>query len=293
MLREKIFLSECIFKGFGKVRKTKVNCWPKKTIVIANVPISLALEVIMQGKYAKIQNIMVDIVISIICLFIMAQISLSAISKGLEFIDKLESYKHLKDIVNSTPGRVLAACMGFAKALYYEIPNLELSGEEVSDCVISIVQDMAIFGGPNLKRTQVSRKNWLVYGLGEAVAARGQMLSCPSTNLGKLNIDKKRVGSYGLEMALDNIGFSKEKLIYFNITPQTVRTTMRELMLVDRAGRPIELLYNEPNFIKSKIQNEVFGDKVIRTNFGNMISNKLEVTDATRRTKVAVTIGNN
>jgi hypothetical protein len=181
----------------------------------------------------------------------MAQISLSAIPEGSEYVEGLESYKDCKKILNGESGRILSACIGMSRASGFADDELSKEGVDIPETWIDMILGLASEEGGNAKRIKGDKNNFVGCARGEAGAARGQALSCPSSNLELINIDRKEVESYDLEKAMKMTGIGKEIMDQFDLNPSNVKKYMRYLL--GREGRSNFFITN-PNRSSQKFK---------------------------------------
>lgn len=216
--------------------------------------------------------ILMNIITANIALLIMSQISISLRPESIEYIDNIPSYVDLKrKFITSFVGRTLASCIGFARAFPYLSYNDKFKGEDVVGKSVEIISEMSNTSGSIRKRSHPSVSGWQLYALGEMQAALGQMLSCPSTNMGLLNIDDTEVCNYDLHKAIIKLGFSKILFSKYDINLDFIREYLKTIYLQnDKKTFLKKLVYNEPSNITSKLQNEILGDLIIRDNKFNI-----------------------
>lgn len=249
-------------KQFTKVLKRSNNMY------ILNFSLSEIFS-IFDSPTPESALILNNIVITGVAMMSMSQIAISAKPEDQEYVDKLPSYKDVKrKFTTSEYGRTLASCAGIASAFPYIQQDPSMREDDV-DKIITIVTDMVDMPSPNVKRIRGSISEWPAYAKGEAGGAFGQINSCPGTNLRTINIEPGVI-RYGLSEAIDALGFEKDILERFEITPQSIRERMRNSYLTENTGMPVtKLEYNEPSTIYSKIQEEVLGENMVRTGVVN------------------------
>lgn len=248
-------------------RKLIMKNYPNGSLVTLGIPFFQAFELFNLASYNIAERIFKNFVITGVVIFIMAQISISSAPNKIDWINELPSYKHLKLILNSKVGMTVSACFGITSAFGYAVEALEGYGNEKFDLLATLVTEMVDTIGGNTKRIQPSKANWLLFARGESGAARGQFLSCPNTNLEKLNIKETDVINYDFINCLNNIGFEKKTFLKYGITPEIIKVEIRNLLLTDKTGMLMSFIrYNEPKTVYSKIQSEIFGDSIIRSN---------------------------
>lgn len=220
-------------------------------------------------------SILLNFVITGVCLQMMSQIRISVKEEKVEYVDKLPSYRDIKrKIIAGFPGRLVAAVSGIASAMPYLMQDQSITSQEQDIILIlsQIIDDMASSSSPNSRRIKPSINNWQEFAKGEMGSSLGQLISCPATNLKLLNIDGTKVKNYGLKDAVSNIGFPPEMLQSYNITEEVIEDAIRNNFTTDNSGMPISKLeYNEPKEIYSNIQTEILSDILIRN--GNINAN--------------------
>lgn len=254
-------------KRFNKTSKSLLSKAIKRSnnVYILNINVN-DIFAIIDSPTSEAGTILKNFIITCIIMMIMAQITLSARPENAEYVDKLPSYKDIKKkFITSQIGRTLAASAGIASSYPYLMQDPSMQGDENADKVIQIIVDMVDNPSPNIKRIKPSIAEWQRYAKGEAGAAMGQIISCPSTNFKTINISPD-IQSFGLSEALASIGINKEILEKYNITPQLIANEIKTTFLIDNSGLPIgKLEYSEPKIITSKIQQEILGEDIIRT----------------------------
>lgn len=247
--------------------KSRVNLYRAGNLYLCNISAPQAFELFDSVEEKMARSIFLKFVLTFVSLFIMVQINLSAKPEKPDWVDQLMSYKDIKKkAINSNIGMTVAACFGMSLAFPYAMNDLSSDDVAIFDNLVSIVQQLVESHDTNTKRIKPSSREWLPYARGEMGAARGQMLSCPSTNIIKLNISGSEVLGYGIEEALSNIGFDSYTYQRYDVTVDSVKQALRDVFLTDKGGIPIDnLVYNESKVIHSKIQDEILGDRLIRT----------------------------
>lgn len=234
-----------------------------KNIYILNMNANDMFEILDNGT-TEAELILQNIVITSLCMMIISQITISAKPEDAEYVDKLPSCKDIKKkFLTSEVGRSFAAVAGIAAAYPYLLQDPTMV-EESEEKLIQIIIDMVDNPSPNLKRIRPTIEEWAKYAKGEAGAALGQIISCPSTNFKTVNIDPG-VNNFGILEAIDSIGIKKEILNKYNITSETISKAIKNKYLIDDYGLPSKSVeYPEPNIISSKIQQEILGDQLLR-----------------------------
>jgi len=255
--------------------KARVSMYAPNNIYVCNVSLSQAFELFDNIDSLESKYILTSLVIIGVAIHMMAQISISSRPEKAEWTDQLQSYKDIKiKVINGKHGRIVVSCIGFSIAFPYAMEEFEKDETNMQINMITFVKEAAETSDSNIKRVKASKDNWPTFMRGEMGAAKGQLLSCPSTNIIKLGIDGAEVSSYGVEEAIEKTGFDKKLLEDYGITTEYIIARIRDIFLTDNGGLPIEkLVYNEPRFVRSKIQNEILGDNLIRT---DEVSAKLE-----------------
>ena len=254
--------------------KPKLGLYKPNNLYLVNVSFSDAFELFDSCSKEIAKPIFEKFVITGLCIMSMVQISISARPEGPEFVDKLGSYKDLKGIINSNNGRTVAACYGIAIAFPHAMDDFSKDLENMPDKLGTLANNMADALDVNSKRIKATSKDWYPYSKGEMGAAKGQMLSCPNTNINKLGIDGTEVIAYGVEKAIEKMGFDKSLFEKYDLTIDEIKFKFRKMMLTDGGGLPVDkVIYNEPTFISSKILDEIVGDKLIRN---QEVKSKLE-----------------
>lgn len=275
-------------RNFNRKPKSSLSKAMKmsRNIYILNISANDIFE-ILDNDSLEAKTILRNIMITCVCMMIMAQTTISAKPEGAEYVDKLPSIKHIKKkFITSEVGRTFAASAGIAAAYPYLLqdPSMENESEEK---IIQIIVDMVDSPSPNVKRIKPSIDEWQRYSKGEAGAALGQIISCPSTNFKTINIDP-RVNDFGIVEAVDSIGISKKTLEKYNITPEIIAKSIKDIYLIDEYGLPTSTVeYEEPNIIRSKIQQEILGDSIIRNGkIGTNLVKSMEPNAAITKTVV-------
>lgn len=261
-----------IRKSVKRIRKSFLLKQKKQSLYVLKLELSKVFELFDVIELELSRNILMNIIIAGISIFVMAQISLSARPASVEYIDKLPSYVDLKrKFISSNIGRTFAACIGFARAFPYLIHEKRFKNGNITLNSIEIITDMINSIGSNINRCKASVFVWQVYALGEMNASLGQMLSCPSTNLKILNINESELVSYDLRQCIKNLGINKNLYLKFNINLGTIKLSIQKIYMLDSKNIPIKkLIYAEPININSKIQNEILGNSLIRNNLFNI-----------------------
>ncbi len=261
--------------GRRTVKRTKNKKFFSKSFKMSNSLYILNSSVndiveIFDSSLNESKRIIENIIISGVSMLTMAQISLSALPENAEYVDKLPSYRDIKKKFITGPiGRTLAACSGIASAYPYLMQDPLLSGDDNTEILNTIVLDMVDNPSPNTRRIRPSIPDWQLFAKGEAGAAMGQMISCPSTNFKTVNIQPE-VLKYNLTEAIGSLGINKEILNKHNITPTYIAGKIRNTYLVGTNGIPInKLIYDEPDTIHSKIQSEILKDEIQRSGLIN------------------------
>lgn len=259
------------FKRSAKLSLSK-EVKKSKNIYVLNHSVDDMFNMIDAGG-PESETILRNLVISGVIMMAMAQISISARPLGnVDYIDKLDSYRDIKKkFVTSHIGRTLAAATGIACAYPYLMTDKNYSGEDGASKLRQHVIDMVDNPSPNIKRIKPSEAEWARFARGEAGAALGQIVSCPSTNLKTVNIDSE-ITNCGLDEAIEGVGINKNTLTRYNITNESISRDIKKKFLVDNNGMPLDLLiYDEPSSIYSKIQNEILGDRITRSGRVNSV----------------------
>jgi hypothetical protein len=235
-------------------------------IYLCNISLPVAFEIFNSASFEEAKKLLTNFVTCGIGMMMMTQIGISSKPQNAEWVDQLRSIKDIKqNIINSKVGLTVSACIGLTAAYPSAIFDLDIKEEEIGEYFCSLAHEMVESNTGNTKRIKPSKTEWLAYARGEMGAAKGQMLSCPTTNIERLNINNSQIISYSVQDALNNLGFAKETYFKYGINADNIITYIRPMFLKDKGGLPIEkLVYNEPNFVKSKIQNEIFGDCLVR-----------------------------
>lgn len=256
-------MSRKIKKGL----KFRGNVYKSNTVYINNLSVAQVFELFDGADYALAKRVFENIVIGMTGVFMMVQISISARPNKVEWIDQLPSFKEIKTkIINGAPGMYLSGCIGLVLAYPYAREELESNGPEMYNVLVNMLEEMIESHTSNIKRIQPTRSNWLPYARGEMGSAKGQILSCPATNIKKLNIDGNDAPGYGIEEMLDAIGLSPDLYVKYDLDATRLKGLVKNIFLVDKGGIPFsDLIYNEPNNIGSKIQNQIFANCIIRT----------------------------
>lgn len=252
-----------IKKRKGAFKSVIYNC---NTIYINNLSVPQVFEPFDLASWSNGKRIFNDIIIGLLGVFIMVQISFSARPKSAEWIDQLPSYKDIKyKIINSRPGMILSACVGLASAYPYAREYLEIESDEMYNNLFIIANEMVESYISNTKRIKPTKENWLSFARGEMGAVKGQLLSCPSTNIKKLNINASDVTNFGIDEALYNIGFTEKMYWKYEVNIESIKNDIKKIFLVDKCGIPLkDLIYYEPIHIESKIQSEILGCNIVR-----------------------------
>jgi hypothetical protein len=249
------------------VLKSQNRLYKGKNVYFSNLSVAQAFELFDSASYEFSKEIFENFVLCLIGLFIMVQISISAKPESGEWVERLPSYKDIKSrIINGKPGSVLSACFGITLAFPYALDDLEGEGIKMYDDLAVLVQQLIESQGANVKRIKPSKAEWLSFARGEMGSVRGQLLSCPSTNIARLNIDGSDVSSYNIQNVLENSGLDESMFPKYDLSIDIIVVKFRKLFLIDKGGLPIEnLIYDEPGNISSRIQNEIFGGNIIRS----------------------------
>lgn len=263
--------------GRNKINKSirnKQKSYLSDNFYVCNISVAQALEPIEVSDHDKAKSFVMNIVVACIGCIMVAQISISARPESAEWVEKLESVKDIKQkIINGIPGLALASLIGLVSAFPYAREELEKQQDSIGNIIINFANLLVESHNANVKRIKPSSENWLMFARGEMSAAKGQLLSCPTTNLKTLNIDGQLASSYGVELALKSIGIDGNVLTKYEITPQRVIEEVRKILLLDKTGMPNKVLvYNEPDFVVSRLQSEIMGECVTRS---AVLSNKL------------------
>lgn len=242
---------------------------------LGSLSFAQAIEIYLTDNKELTKPILESFVIVGIAIYILVQLSASSKPETAEWIEKLSSYKDIKQrIINGEHGMNVAACFGMALAFPYLMEDLQNTDTPVNENCCHLVRELVESHSSNVKRIKPSAKSAIPYARGEAGAFRGQMLSCPSTNIQILNIDGTQVLNYNLSDAIKKIGIDEKILKEYDINQEDIKEKIRNIFLVDNGGLPITILtYNEPDFVKSEIQNEVLGESLVRN---NTVNTKLE-----------------
>nr|YP_009145422.1 hypothetical protein [Cryptoglena skujai]AKL39047.1 hypothetical protein [Cryptoglena skujai] len=244
----------------------------RECIYILNLEVNNVFELFDTFEFQASRDILMNFIITTISIFTMAQIAISAKPENLEYLDKLPSYVDIKrKFISSSIGRTFAACLGFARALPYLIHEKKFQNEYVALNSIKIITDMLNSTSSNTKKSKPSVSDWQIYAIGEMIAALGQMLSCPSTNLKFLNINQREVVSYDLRQCIRKLGLNKKLYLKYNITLKDIKDSIQNVYMLDMKSIPMKkLIYTEPIIITSRIQNEILGNSILRNNFFNI-----------------------
>lgn len=228
----------------------------------------------IESEYSRL--ILKNMIITGVMLNVMVQISLSALPEKMDYIDKLPSYKDIKKkFISSHIGRTVAICNGIAKAYPWLIQDPSMQEGDINYKLSRIVFDLIDNPTPNTKRIKPSVGEWQLYTKGEAAAALGQMLSCPSTNLKVFNIDSSKVSSYNFNQAVEVLGINEHILDEYSISLYDISDDIRSTFLLNGSGMPISFLeYKESETIYSKIQEEILGKCLVRTDSNNKSPNQ-------------------
>lgn len=253
-------------KKFKKAFKGVPNkSFIPNNIYVNNISMSQAFELFDSVNNDLAKPLFESFVMTGLILLMMAQISISSEPESSQWVDQLPSYRALKSFINTKMGLTVAACFGLSIAFGYAMDDLGREDKQRFEKLILLVPEMVESQSANTKRLKPSKSNWLAFARGEMGAAKGQMLSCPNTNLAKLNIDRSSISSHGLKEALNSLGFDKELFMKYDFGPEQIRTKVRNYFLIDSTGKPINTItYHEPIFIKSKLQSELLGDSITR-----------------------------
>lgn len=244
-------------------------------IYVCNLSASQAFELFDSADTELAKPIFESFIITFIGVFMIAQINVSSRPQNSEWVDSLKSVKDIKQrIINGSPGMIVSACYGMSIAYPYAMEDLESEGATQYNILITIVDEMINSHSTNIKRLRPSKQDWLPFARGEMGAVKGQLLSCPSTNLAIMNIEGSDVIGYTISDAMGKIGFERSLFNKYDIDVEYIREKLRRIFLTDKGGIPIEnLVYEEPNYVNSRIQNEILGDCIIRN---ETIKSKLE-----------------
>lgn len=249
--------------------KRKEKFYEKGNMYICNIKLSQAVELVCSAEdEKKVYEVVLDMVIAGLGCLVIAQISDSAQPEKSEWVEKLSSVKHIKTkIINGKPGLALSAVIGMTIAFPSALKDLSEQGDDnVGNNFLGQVELFTTTYTTNEKRIVGNSKNWNAFARGEMGAAKGQLLSCPTSNLKILGIDGSEIKSYGVSEAIEKLGLDSKVLSDLKITPQIVKDEFRKIFLIDNTGKLMSsLIYDEPAHIKSKIQNEILGDSLIRT----------------------------
>lgn len=239
----------------------------KNVLYINNIPLRDAFEIFDSESSQFSQQILLNIMISGIAVFCMAQIAISARPENAEYVDKLQSYKDIKrKCISGTPGRTASAVIGIAISFPYLMQDHDMQGDDFSYKLGRIAIDLVENPSPNTRRIKPSTSEWQNYAKGEMGAANGQLLSCPSTNIKVLNIDGQKILNYDLSDSITAIGISEDILKKYGINTEIIKNEFKSIFLIDNNGMPInKIIYDEPESINSHIQSEIFGDLLMRT----------------------------
>lgn len=240
----------------------------KKSLYVLNLEIHKIFELFDMPEFNVSRDVLLNIILTSIAMFTMAQIAISAKPESMEYIDKLPSYVDIKrKFVSSSIGKTFAACVGFARAFPYLIHEKRFQNENITLNSIEVITDMVDSIGSNTKRCRASVSGWQIYALGEMNAALGQMLSCPGTNLRVLNINETEVVSYDLRQCMKTLGLNKNLYLKYNIDLETVKHSIQKVYMLDIKNLPVKkLIYSEPVTINSILQTEILGNSLIRNN---------------------------
>lgn len=251
-----------IKKGRNKAKTSQYN---KDNIYLCNISFSQTFQLANKCNFEQAKKFITSLVMSGVSLVIMAQLSISSRPQKSEWVDQLDSMKDIKrKIINSEYGLFASACFAVTMAFGYVMEEIR-AREDPYGALASVVIHLVESYDSNVRRIKPSKENWLLHARGEMGAVKGQMLSCPSTNITKLNIDGAEAISYGFEDAIRVMGLSKELLDKYELSIEGLKLKYRNIMLTDNGGLPIDkLVYNEPKFVSSKIHNEILGDALIR-----------------------------
>lgn len=252
-------------KKIRGISKSKVTIYKNSTIYAGNLSAPQAFELFDSADREYAKDIFESFIISFLGVLMMVQIAISSKPESAQWIDQLQSYKDLKQkIINGKHGLTVSACFGLSLAFPYAMDDLPQ--ENLNNNLAILVDELVQSHTTNVKRIKPSKQEWLPYARGEMGAVKGQLLSCPSSNIKIMNINGSEVISYGLEEALKVIGFDNSTLAKYELDTTSIRNLVRGIFLTDKGGIPIEkLVYNEPTFVKSKIQDEILGDCLLRT----------------------------
>lgn len=222
----------------------------------------------------QITQILENNIITGVTMMTMAQIRISVNPEGSNYVDKLPSYRDIKrKFIFSSIGRTLAANTGLAVSFPWIMHDPTMNGEDGVEKIVQIITDMVDNPSPNIRRIKPSQSDWQQFARGEAGAALGQIMSCPSTSFKTINIPAN-ISIYGLEEAIRSIGINSTILEKYNISVNRIAKKMKQIYLLDNRGLPIvELNYDEPNTVHSLIQTQILGDKLCRI---GLVNPKLE-----------------
>lgn len=248
---------------FGKANS---NLYDKDTMYVGNISFPQSFELFESADHETAAEILTCFIITGVAVIILCQISVSSRPETVEFIDSLDSVKHVKSkIINAHYGMTTSACIAITSVFPYAMDDLCMDGDTANKAS-TIAKELVATSKANVKRIKPDKNNWLPSARGELGAIKGQMLSCPSTNLRIINIDGTEVLSYDLETAINKLGFHQSTLEKHKISVDKIRDILKKIFLTDNGGIPIDkVVYEEPSFVRSRVQTDILGDLVVRT----------------------------
>lgn len=194
-------------------------------------------------------EIATHLIVTAVIICIMAQIRLNS-KESNQFVDGLMSFKFYKrKFISDLPGRTWCTLI----PLYEAIDKLKLSILEIFENYFGeAIKPHKVING------QPTENNATDYFLYRRTVILGLLQACPATKLKFFNLNVDTL-NWNLEDALK---FICPNGLPFNITTELIRTTILQTVIDPRNGGI--LTFDEPSTIMSKIEKEIFEDKLVR-----------------------------
>lgn len=212
-----------------------------------------------------------------------------------QYFDGLPSTKYYKKkIITATPG--VAWC-----TIIPAFESFEFLGLDLIDILETFIGDPIL---PTKKITKLTKDNCSEFFKSRRSSLLGSLNSCPATQATFFNLNSDCV-NWSVD---DFINFIFPNGLPTNITKENLTESLMNFILTTGNHNKLETVsFDEANNINSKIESEIFGDKIVRNNIvdtrikssGNLPDNRLTegllqqvfTSSELRRYKVALRFG--